>query len=288
MVVLSDNYAYFRNINGDAKTHSAYVVMGSTLMFLMSEPVPRPLDIPEYTTAWIVADTTGTGKLVVAHQFTKDFIRLTSDPRKSAAEIINPNAQSPNEMDFTYPSTSQLRRPTFPEFGRWVYTSSSGSILNYIEYDPNINGTRKKTFTKTLTAGMNRIVSVSSNFDCVLTYIYATAFDAVLINSTASTAAIIPAWTIVNADSSDASLSTLYTIQEIKAGPGCWALKVGSFFYTKNADGSAFVKNTRASSFTGAFYDNSLKYAYSSGQVYKWGTSGFELLFSASGMKSTV
>jgi hypothetical protein len=72
-------------------------------------------------------------------------------------------------------------------------------------------------------------------------------------------------------NSDDAALAASYSNQRIKTGPGCWAIKVGSFFYTKNADGSAFVKNTRASSLPGAFFDNSLKYAYSSGQVYKWG-----------------
>lgn len=159
--------------------------------------------------------------------------------------------------------------------------------MNYVEYDSTINGTRKKTFTKTLSAGNNRIVSISSDFDCVLTWVSGSVFDAVVINSTTSTANIISARAVVIADNDDTGIAS-YASTSIMTGPTCWAFKINNFFYTKNADGSAFVKNTAASAWTGAFYDKSIKYAYVAGQIYKWGTSSFELLFSASGMKSTV
>lgn len=62
-----------------------------------------------------------------------------------------------------------FNRQVFSNFGRWVYTTSLGTILNFIEYDTKkINN--KKIITRPMTLN-NDIIGVSSASDCVLTFV---------------------------------------------------------------------------------------------------------------------
>jgi hypothetical protein len=161
--------------------------------------------------------------------------------------------------------------------------------LNYVEYDPTNNTTKRKNFTKTLTAGNNGIVAVSPTLDCVLARVYLSSFDAIAINSSASTAIIIPARTVVIADNTDSNILASESIDnKIMVGPACWAFKVNNTFYKKNDDGSAFVKISGASAWVNATYDRSMKFAYIPGQLYKWGTNSFDLILNVTGLKTTV
>lgn len=62
----------------------------------------------------------------------------------------------------------------FPNFGKWVYTTSIGTVLNYVEYDTTKTD-KKKVITKTMTWN-NQIIGVSPNFDCILTFVEGTSY----------------------------------------------------------------------------------------------------------------
>lgn len=71
------------------------------------------------------------------------------------------------------PVAGNFRRQSFPNFGRWIYTTDTSppganNILNWAQYDSSISPGKKKVNTRTLT-GTHTIVAVSPAMDCVIT-----------------------------------------------------------------------------------------------------------------------
>ena len=75
-----------------------------------------------------------------------------------------------------------FRNPSFPYFGKWFYTSSSGTALNYVEYKTTETG-KKKLVTKSGLTGDNLIAATSQNFDCALTYVTDSDLMTLKVNS---------------------------------------------------------------------------------------------------------
>lgn len=64
---------------------------------------------------------------------TNNVITVLKDVRKTIPEIINPNSQSPEEMSYYKPpGIGSFNRQVYPFVGKWVYTTSLGTILNYV------------------------------------------------------------------------------------------------------------------------------------------------------------
>lgn len=83
-VALSDDFLYVKNIVTDKK-HSAYAIMGSTLIRMFDEAYPYPLQ-QEYARTIIIPDTTNKRKLVLGYQYSNsEYVRLFKDVRKSVS-----------------------------------------------------------------------------------------------------------------------------------------------------------------------------------------------------------
>jgi len=50
------------------------------------------------------------------------------------SQILNPNPISTAEMTLSYSGGSSFKYPRYPYFGKWMYTTSTGTTLNYVEY----------------------------------------------------------------------------------------------------------------------------------------------------------
>jgi hypothetical protein len=230
--------------------------------------------------------------LILAHQYNSgSFIRLLKDGKKSVGQILNPNQVPPREMFFSKPvGYASFQRQSYPNFGKWIYTTSTGTILNYIEYDTT-QPEKKKTITKSSLTGNNIIVATSSNFDCAITFVAGSALSAFQINSTAATISTpISAWTVVTtADRTSTQVATAASTNgKIQVGNNCWAFTVDSFVYLKNDAGTAFTKMTAGSAFVSAAFDKSLKFAYSAGKIYKFTTTDYAEILNVTGLKTTV
>jgi len=99
-----------------------------------------------------------------------NIIRIFKDVKKTIPEIINPRRVGPEEMTVDKPAGYRdFYRQEFSNFGRWVYTTSLGTTLNFVEYDI-VQPENKKTISKLITLN-NDIIGVSPSFNCVLTFV---------------------------------------------------------------------------------------------------------------------
>ena len=197
--------------------------------------------------------------------------------------MINPNQAPQYEMTFTTDPTGTLKRLIPPRFRKWIFTTETGTKLNYVEYDPSIPTTKKKTFQATHSSiGNNAILEISPSADCALTAITGTAFDVVQIYPGNSTMNIINAYSAVIADfNTAANISEMVTQKKIRVGPGCSAFRLGGLIYLKNNAGTAFTKLATSASagFANAVYDSTLKFALAGSTVYKFGNADYATAF---------
>lgn len=120
----------------------------------------------------ILPDSKFPPKMIIGVQYLNgNVITIIKDVKKTIPEIINPRRVGPEEMTLFKPlGYNSFYRPEFSTFGRWVYTTSLGTTLNYVEYDI-AQPENKKTISKLITLN-NDIIGVSPNFDCILTFVY--------------------------------------------------------------------------------------------------------------------
>lgn len=107
---------------------------------------------------------------------------------------MNPTPVSTAEMTFSKTGGSSFVYAKYPFFGRWMYTTATGTSLNYVEYDSTVALTKKKLVTKTGLTGDNLIKATSTNFDCALTFVAGSDLNTIRINTTDSTTTTLSAW----------------------------------------------------------------------------------------------
>ena len=119
----------------------------------------------------ILPDSNFPPKMIMGVQYmTGDVITVLKDVRKTIPETINPNSQSPEEMSYYKPpGVGSFKRQVDPRVGKWVYTTSLGTILNYVKYNTAYPD-NKKILTKQMILA-NSIIGVSPTFDCALTFV---------------------------------------------------------------------------------------------------------------------
>jgi hypothetical protein len=194
-------------------------------------------------------------------------------------------------MTFTTDPTGSIKRLPPSKFGKWVYTAETGTKLNYVEYDPTVPTTKKKTFQTTHpSAGNNVILEMSSDADCAITTVANSAFDIVQIHPGNNTMPIINAYSTVIADfSTYANVLIEANRKQIKAGSGCWAFRLGAFIYLKNNAGTAFTKLATSASvgFANAVYDKNMKFALAGNTVYKFSNGDYASAFTVDNLGAT-
>ncbi len=278
---------YAKNKDGEMK-HFGYVIMGTRLVQQFNETFPLPLTV-DYARSFILPDPVN-NKLIVAQQLNpNNWIRVIKSERRSPTDMINQNKVPPYEMTFTTDAAGTLQRQMSPRFGKWVYTTETGTKLNYVEYDPTIPATKKKTFQAPhTTSGNNLLLEMSPNADCVLTAVSGSAFDVVQIYPSNNSVSIINAYSVVSADFNTAAISAAITQNKIRAGPDCWAFRLSGLIYLKNNAQTAFVKlGTSASAgFANAVYDSSLKFALAGNTVYKFVNTDYASAFTVENISS--
>ena len=192
-------------------------------------------------------------------------------------------------MTFNY-GTNNLRRLQPPTFGRWIWSSATGTTINWVEYDPSVNG-KKKTVTHSSLTSDSSLVAYSQGFDCAIS-LSGSSFDTVKFDNTnAGSATKTSHWATVTTDQTSAQINTAASNGAIKAGNGCWAFRINGLVYVKPAATGAYVKSAvSASDFSTAIFDDSLKFAVipASGKVYKYGTSDYVNIFNVTGLKSKI
>lgn len=215
---LSDEFIYINKYETDKK-HGAWAFMGTTLIEAVALSAYQ-YPIIDYSRSWILPDQSGEKKLIIAHQYSVgDFIRLFNDQRKSVSQILNPNPISASEMTFTH-SGDSFFYPRFPNFGKWFYTTSTGTALNYVEYKTTETG-KKKLVTKTGLTGDNIVVATSQNFDCALTFVAGSDLMTLKVNSD-YTISTLSAWSAVTtADMTAAQVATAISANKVGVGAGC-------------------------------------------------------------------
>ena len=68
---------------------------------------------------------------------------MSKSVRQSLKAILNPNEVPSYDMTFEYGAANSIVRLTPPSFGRWAWTSSTGTVLNWVEYDVTQTGKKK-------------------------------------------------------------------------------------------------------------------------------------------------
>ncbi len=136
-----------------------------------------------YERSFLIPDSANTGKMVVVHQYNNnEFVRLSKDMKKNSQEILNPNQVPPFDMTFNY-GANDIRRLTPPAFGRWIWSSASGTTLNWIEYDPSQTG-KKKNITESALSSGSILIDLSPGFDCAISLNPGSSFDTVRFDNT--------------------------------------------------------------------------------------------------------
>lgn len=70
-----------------------------------------------------------------------------------------------------------------PNFGRWFYTTATGTALNFVQYDTTqVN--KQRVVTKSSLTGNNVIVATSPNFDCAVTFVAGASLSVFWVNLT--------------------------------------------------------------------------------------------------------
>lgn len=192
-------------------------------------------------------------------------------------------------MTFSYSGGAQFKYTSFPSFGKWFYTTSTGTVVNYVEYDTTA-ANKKKVVTKTGLTGNNLIKAVSSTFDCAVTFVAGSDLNTVKINSTDSSATTLSAWAnvVTSNDITAANLATAITAGRIGVGSNCWALRADYLVYFRNAANTAYTKSAVIAGLTTPVFDASLNFAYAGGKVYKYTSPDFAEAINVTGLKSTV
>lgn len=132
---------------------------------------------------------------------------------------------------------------------------------------------------------------MSPNYDCALTFVSGTDLFTISINSTDSTtgnAVSLWAQVVTSTDRSAAQVLSAHNAGNLAVGPGCWAVRVESLIYVRNAGATAF--GNKLAALTGSVvYDKTLKFAYLTNKIYKYTTSDYaEIITGVTGLKSTV
>jgi hypothetical protein len=194
-------------------------------------------------------------------------------------------------MTFTYELTGSFKRQTSPKFSKWLFTTETGTKLNFIQYYPNVNYTKKRSFQKSpLSTGNNAILDVSDDLDCALTLVTGSALDTVQIFPSNNTMSIINAYSTVISDfNTAANISLTISQRKYRVGPGCWAFRLGGLIYYRNSTNDGYAKSTASATpaYANAVYDRTLKFALVGDTVYKFETNDYISKFSVSGINST-
>ena len=141
-----------------------------------------------------------------------------------------------------------------------------------------------------MSAGNNAILDISADIDCGLTYVTGSAFDVIQIYPANSSMTIINAYSKVIADfNTAANISSAVTQKKVKAGPGCWAFRLGGLIYLKNSTGTGFDKiaSTATAGFANAVYDSTLKFALAGNTVYKFQDVDYVAKFTVENLSTT-
>lgn len=128
-----------------------------------------------------------------------DTFRVIRNVRDAIPDVLNTAAGRlvPEEMIIDTSAltltNANFRRQSFPNFGRWVYTTptspaSANNVLNWVAYDATISPGKKKVNSFTFT-GTHTIVAVSPAMDCVLTKTSSDVFITQIVPTGANDAA---------------------------------------------------------------------------------------------------
>lgn len=169
-----------------------------------------------------------------------------------------------------------------PSIGKWLDVDSTPN-LNYYEYNATATNKLNKISKTSLPTGAT-LTAYSENFDCAIVT-GASATDAILINSTNSSAKSIGAWaTLVG--TSNSTYKGLADAGKVFTGSNCWAIRVDSVVFFKKSDDSAYTKS--AKTFTAPVFDSSLNFVYDDGKVYKYNGTDYNSILTLTGLKTTV
>lgn len=203
---------------------------------------------------------------------------------------MNPTPVSTAEMTFSKTGGSSFVYAKYPFFGRWMYTTATGTSLNYVEYDSTVALTKKKLVTKTGLTGDNLIKATSTNFDCALTFVAGSDLNTIRINTTDSTTTTLSAWAAVvtSTDMTSTQVNTAITAGKVSVSAGCSAVRIGDLVYFKNAAGTAFTKSAMIATLTTPVFDSTLTFAYAGGKVYQNTGTDYVEIITVTGLKTTV